>query len=217
MSDVNAARFNMVESQIRPNAVSDNRIMDALHAVPRDRFVPAGVAEHAYMDESIEVASGRYLMTPSVLAKLIQAADINDESLVLDVGCATGYSTVILASLASAVVALEEDEALADLATANLAELEVDNAAVVTGPLIAGYAGQGPYDVIFINGSVDAVPEALFDQLGDGGRLAVIIDGPSVGQATVFTKSGNDIGHVSPFDAKVPSLPGFQAEKKFEF
>lgn len=217
MSDADAARFNMVESQVRPSAVSDHRVADALHAVPRERFVPEDIASHAYMDDSIEVAKGRFLITPTVLAKLIQAVALDDECLVLDIGCATGYSTMVLAEIASAVVGLEEDPELAGRATENLAALEVANAAVVTGKLSEGCVGQGPYDVIFMNGAVEEVPSALFDQLNEGGRLAVVIDGPRVGKATIFTRTAGDIGHTTPFDAKVPPLPGFQAKKGFRF
>lgn len=217
MSDLNAARFNMVESQVRPSAITDGRVADALHAVPRERFVPAEVAEHAYMDESIEISDGRFLMTPTAFAKLMQAAEIDADALVLDVGCGSGYSTAVLAELAGAVVGLEEDENLASRATGHLTALEVDNAAVVTGKLIEGCALQGPYDVIFVEGAVDEVPSALFDQLAEGGRLAAIIDGSSVGKATIYTRSEGDIGHSNPFDAKIPPLPGFQKPKGFEF
>src|SRR5690606_14885102 len=135
MTDFAAARLNMVESQVRVNAVTDGRLIDAIAAVPRERFVPMSRQGIAYMDEDVKIADGnppRFLMEPRVFAKLAQLAAIGPDDLVLDIGCGTGYSTAVLARLAGTVVALESDEDLAARAGATLSDLGVDNAVVVS-------------------------------------------------------------------------------------
>ncbi|MEX1146775.1 MAG: methyltransferase domain-containing protein, partial [Sphingomonadales bacterium] len=135
----------------------------------------------------------------------------------LDVGCATGYSSAVLAGLAAAVVAVEEDAELAAQATALLDELEWANAAVVEGPLAAGVPDQGPYDLIFVNGAVEDVPPALLDQLAEGGRLACVFMAGGFGRASVFVKANGAIGRRELFDASVPPLPGFGKKRGFVF
>ena len=160
MTDFETARFNMVESQIRTNDITDPALLKAFQTVPREAFVPASVEAIAYMDEDLcvqpaaEGRAARYLMEPRVFAKLVQAAEITDSDLVLDVGCATGYSAAILARVADAVVAVEADEELAAKAGETLLAQSVDNAAVVVGKLQDGCAKQGPFDVIVLSGSV---------------------------------------------------------------
>jgi len=218
MSDFAQARTNMVESQIRTNKVTDQRILDAFLDVPREQFVPKSSRGIAYVDEDISVGGGRYLMEPMVLARLIQALNVRSSDLVLDVACATGYSSAILASLANTVVALEEDTDLASSATAALAELDVDNAVVVEGPLADGYPSQGPYQAILINGSVAEVPATFAEHLTEGGRLATVLsDDGRMGNAVLMTKLG---GHLAPrvlFDAAIPSTPGFERAASFVF
>lgn len=211
------ARKHMVESQLRPNKIYDDRIADAMATVPRELFVPKAFRLVAYVDEDIEIVPGRYLMEPMVFARLLQAASIESGDTVLDVGCASGYSTAVLAYLAGTVVALESDPDLAQSAMSLLAELEIDNAAVVEGDLAAGLADQGPFDTIFINGSVDEVPDALLDQIAEDGTLVTVVRDGTVGKATIFLREGSVIGRRVLFDAAVPLLPGFQAQRKFEF
>lgn len=218
MTDFAAARANMVECQVRPNKVTDSRLLAAMAAVPRERFVPEGLAGHAYVDDDIAVAPGRYLMEPMVLARLLQAAAIEDGDVVLDIGCATGYSTAILARLAATVVALESDEALAETAIELLTGLDADNSAVVGGEHAAGYAAQAPYDVIVLEGAVEQVPEALGEQLAEGGRLvAVVTGGGRVGKATLMLRVRGVLSSRILFDAAVPPLPGFAIERGFVF
>ncbi|GBE44639.1 protein-L-isoaspartate O-methyltransferase [bacterium BMS3Bbin10] len=223
MNDYAAARHNMVESQIRPNQVSDARLLRAMMDIPREDFVPASLRPLAYMEEEIPVApprrgmAQRCLVSPMPLARMIQLAEVEPDDLVLDVGCATGYSTAILARLAESVVGLECDEGLAEQASRTLMELGADNAAVVSGFLPDGYPGEGPYDVILLNGAVPEVPGRLMDQLKDGGRLAAIIAAHNFGQATLFRNSGGHVNHRPAFDAAGPALPGFELEKEFVF
>ncbi|MFQ5533765.1 MAG: protein-L-isoaspartate O-methyltransferase [Sphingomonadales bacterium] len=217
MTDPALARSNMVEGQLRPNKVTDQRIVDAMNAVPRELFVPKALRGVAYVDEDMAVAPGRYIMEPMVLARLLQAADIASDDIVLEIGCATGYATAILARVADTVVAVEEDEALAQGATDNLASLEVANAAVVSGPLNAGYPGEGPYNVIVVGGAVEELNDDIIDQLAEGGRLVAVIIIGGVGKACLYTRVGGIVGRRELFDASVPMLPGFAKGADFTF
>lgn len=208
----------MVESQLRTNKVTDTRILEAFETVPRERFLPEGRSGVAYIDEDLSVAPGRYLMEPMILARLLQAAEIAPGDIVLDIGCASGYSCAILARLADTVVALEADEALSQQAETALQDLVIDNAVVVQGDLTQGYAKQAPYNVILLGGAVAAVPEAIVSQLAEGGRLvAVLRPEPQIGQAVLIRKAAGTTSHRVLFDASTPLLPGFAAPKRFVF
>ena len=222
MTDFETARFNMVECQVRPSDVTDVRIQEAMRTIPREAFAPKSKQSLAYMDGTLIVASNRYLLEPRCFSKLVQAAQVEPDDLVLDLGCGTGYSSAILASLGSAVVAVESDPDLVELASQTLARLDVDNAAVIEGDIAAGAADQGPFDVIFIGGAVEQIPEALFDQLQPGGRLAAVVSSGGKSRARVYLKSiesdGREVmGHLDVFDAAIPPFPEFQAPKGFVF
>ncbi|MBF0561774.1 MAG: protein-L-isoaspartate O-methyltransferase [Alphaproteobacteria bacterium] len=211
------ARHNMVASQIQPNNVTDSFVIRAMAAVPREEFVPKAMRGIAYMDEDLDLGAGRYLLEPMVLARLLQAAAIEPEHVVLDIGCATGYSTAVLARMASTVLAVECDPALAGAATEALIRAGIDNAAVVTGPLEQGYPAQAPYNVIIFEGAVTAVPEPVRNQLADGGRLVVIIEDGGIGRGTLITRTGNVFGTRVLFEANAPRLPGFAQAPVFVF
>ena len=220
MTDFAAARLNMVESQVRVNAVTDERLIVAMAAVPRERFVPISRQGIAYMDEDVRISDGkapRFLMEPRVFAKLAQLAAITADELVLDIGCGTGYSTAVLSRLAGTVVALESDEDLAAQAGATLSDLGVDNAVVVAGKLPDGYAKQAPYDVIFINGMVHSVPEALQSQLRENGRLVAVAGDGVSGRARLYMRSGGAFSGRDAFDANIRFLPGFEPVESFVF
>lgn len=213
-------RRAMVDAQVRANDVTDLRIVAAMLETPRERFVPAGLRNFAYIDDDLlvkDASPARYLMEPMVLAKLLQAAEIGPDALVLDVGAATGYSTAVLAKLAGQVVAVEEDAELAAQGSGLLVELGLLNAAYVQGPLTAGWAGEAPYDVILLNGSIDAAPEALLAQLKPEGRLMAVVGRGRAGRATVYSNTAGGIGSRVVFDAAVPTLPGFEARPGFVF
>jgi protein-L-isoaspartate(D-aspartate) O-methyltransferase len=223
MTDFAEARIRMVDSQLRTEDVTDYAILAAMGAVPRERFVPAGLRALAYVDKDICVkeAAGpvpaRFLMEPAPLARLLQLAEIAPTETVLDVGCATGYAAAVLSQLARTVVALEADAELAEAARETLGDLGVGNVSVVTGPLEEGYPAGGPYDVVVIEGAVEFVPEALFAQMNDGGRLVAVVGYGRAASAMVFTKTDGDIGGRSGFDAHVQPLPGFRKPKAFVF
>jgi protein-L-isoaspartate(D-aspartate) O-methyltransferase len=223
MVDSKQQRLNMVESQVRPSDVTDRRIVRAMLEVPREAFLPPDLRPLAYMDEAVPVRRGghgaeaRYLLSPRVFAKLVQLADIAEGAAVLDVGCATGYSTAVLARLAGRVVAVESDAALAASAAATLRDQGIANAAVAPGPLPAGAPGQGPFAAILLEGAVPEVPQSLLDQLADGGRLVGVIAQGGVGRAQVYQRTGKTFDARAAFDADAPPLPGFAREAGFVF
>jgi protein-L-isoaspartate(D-aspartate) O-methyltransferase len=223
MQDFTAARKKMVDSQLRTQAVTDYDVLRVMGDVPRERFVPPSSRALSYIDHDIltqaagDGAAARYLMEPAPFARLLQAGQLRPADIVLDVGCGTGYSAAVLARLANSVVALESDAGLAARASETLMELGIDNAAVVSGPLEAGYPAEGPYDVIILEGSVEVVPESLLQQLKDGGRLVAVVGQGRSAAASVYTRSGDDFGRLSVFDADVKPLPGFRKPRAFVF
>lgn len=217
-TDYAAARFHMVEGQIRPNRVTDPRLVAALREIPREQFVPKPMRGIAYVDEDLAIGGGRYLMEPMVLARLLQEAEIGPEDVVLDIGCATGYSAAVMARLATTVVAVESDPELAARATETLAALGLDNAVVVQSALTEGYPAQAPYDVILIDGAVSEVPRHLLEQLTEGGRLVTVVAPPrAVSQARLYTRFGDTFPSRVLFDANTRLLPGFEPKPRFEF
>lgn len=223
MIDFATARRMMVDGQVRPNDVTDLRIIAAMLEVPRERFLPAPKIALAYLDLDIPILEGpdgrprRRLLKPMLLAKMIQAVGIRDNDSVLDVGCATGYSCAVVSSLARAVVALEEDTALALAAKETLYALGITTVSVETGPLTAGYPARAPYDVILLQGASEIEPQSLFPQLRDGGRLVCVRGGVSGGKAVVYRRAGDDVSGWPAFDATASVLPGFAAAPAFVF
>jgi protein-L-isoaspartate(D-aspartate) O-methyltransferase len=221
MTDFALLRRSMVDSQVRTADVTDPRLIAAMLAVPRERFVPPAEAELAYLDRDVrlprEGADERRLLKPMVLAKLLQAAEIGEGAHVLEVGAATGYGAAVIAHLAGSLVALEESPALADAARDNLRALALDRVEVVRGPLAAGYPGSAPYDVIVVNGAFEVTPKELLHQLKPGGRLVGVSGRGPAGKAMLFYAVGTDSAGRPIFDATAPLLPGFAAPPAFVF
>lgn len=220
MFDFAAARRMMVDCQVRTSDVTDQRIVAAMQDLPRERFVPERNASLAYLDLDVPVTSGtpaRRLLKPMVLAKLVQAAEIGPQDRVLDVACATGYSTALLARLARNVVALEEDATLARHARENLAAMGSANAEVVSGALPDGWQAGAPYDVIFVNGAAEVLPERLLRQLAEGGRLVGVVGRAPASKAVLYLASGGQATALPIFDAAAPPLPGFAEPPAFVF
>ncbi len=215
MSDFATRRVMMVDTQVRPSDVTKFPIIEAMLSVPREVFVPSSKREAAYVGENIEIAAGRVVLEARTLAKLLDALDIQPTELVLDLGCGLGYSTAVIARLADAVVAVEEDEALAAEAQRSLSAEGVDNAAVVTGSLVAGDAKHAPFDVITIQGGVEVVPQALLDQLREGGRIGAVFMEGALGIAKVGYKIDGVVSWRQVFNAAAPVLPGFAAPRGF--
>jgi protein-L-isoaspartate(D-aspartate) O-methyltransferase len=218
MTDMSKARHFMVECQVRPSDVTDTRITDLMSGLERERFVPAARQALAYSDACIEVKPGRFLMDPRSLAKLVQALDVREGDRVLDIGCATGYSSALLAGLSADVTALEEDEELAKAASSALRSVhKLGRLSGAVGPLKQGASQHAPYDVIFVNGAVEEIPQAWVEQLKDGGRLGVIVNGGPNGKANFCVRKSGTLGKRVVFDATVPVLPGFERTRSFVF
>ena len=212
-----AARRSMVDSQLRPNKVTDQALLDAMAVIPREQFVPAAFRSAAYVDEDVPLGSGRFLLEPMVLGRLIQAAAATRGDSVLDVGSATGYGAAVLSRLAATIVGLEIDGPMADRANSELSALGIDNAIILQGPLEQGVPRQAPYNVIVIEGLADEVPPMLLGQLADGGRLVGVVRDRGVGRAMLFTRNGEVISTRVLFDASVSMLPGLQCQPGFVF
>ena len=217
MIDFAAAREAMVDCQVRPSDVTRYPIIEAMLSVPREEFLPEALRPVAYLGEHIPLARGRVLLDPRVFAKMLDAINVTDTDLVLDIGGGYGYSTAVLARMAEAVVCLEENADFAAKAEALLSAHSVDNAVVETGPLAAGVPSQGPYDAIIIEGGVEDLPEAITDQLKTGGRIVAIFLEGRGGQARLGIKMAHGISWRRVFDASAPKLSGFDIAKTFVF
>jgi len=217
MFDFARARHMMVEGQLRTNEITRPGIVGAMSELPRERFLPASHRTLAYSDRETPIGENRLLPSPMVLGKLLSAADIQPGEFVLHIGCTTGYGTAIISRLANSVVALEDNDILAQTATANLAALDASNVAVVVGPLSAGWPDEAPYDVIFIEGSVEELPVGLAGQLKDHGRLVAVLGSGRTGRGTVFRRAGDGLSGFPAFNAGAPILPGFERRPSFVF
>ncbi|NSX56165.1 protein-L-isoaspartate O-methyltransferase family protein [Parasulfitobacter algicola] len=216
MSDFAARRTMMVDTQVRPSDVTKFPIINAMLSVPREEYVPDAQREAAYVGENMHIGNGRMMLEPRTLAKLLDALAIQNDELVLDIGCGLGYSSAVIAHIAEAVVAIEDDEIMADAAQSNLSEQNIDNAAVVFDPLSNGAAKHGPYDVIVVQGGVETVPVPILDQLKEGGRIACIFMQGALGQAKIGYKTDDGISWRFIFNATAPILSGFQNTKAFQ-
>ena len=218
MPDMSKARHFMVEGQVRTCDVTDTRIIELMSQVERERFVPADKLAVAYAELCVEVKPGRFLLDPRSLAKLMQVLDIKPSDRVLDIACATGYSSAILSGLSEDVTALEEDAELAKLAMPALKTcLKLGRLNGVVGSLKLGAPAHAPYDVIFVNGAVEEIPKAWVDQLKDGGRMGIITKSGAVGKANFCVRKAGTLGQRVVFDATVPVLPGCERTRSFVF
>ena len=217
MFDTVAARQLMVDGQVRTADVTNPDLIAAMLAVPRELFVTSALAGQAYIDSDLAIGEGRVLLKPMVLAKLIQAAQLDRGDHVLDVGCGTGYSSAVLSRIAGSVVALEDDAALASRARDALSAAGAAAIGVVTGPLNAGWPGGAPYDFILLNGATEIVPETLGRQLRPTGRLACIFGHAPASKAMLYRVVEGQLVGRPIFEAAAPVLPGFVAPPAFVF
>ncbi|HKY87851.1 MAG TPA: protein-L-isoaspartate O-methyltransferase [Pseudorhodoplanes sp.] len=219
MADFTTARRMMVDGQIRTSDITDHRIISAFQTVPRERFVAPSKTALAYLDIDVPVVDGddtRRMLKPMVLAKLIQAAEIAETDRVLIVGCTTGYSAAIVASLAGSVVALDEGVAPAQ-AVKTLASLGAANVEVVRGPLTAGWSAGAPYDVLLVEGAIEVMPDSFRAQLREGGRLVCVRGGKPPQKAVAYRLIDGELSGRPIFDATAPLLPGFAEKPAFVF
>jgi protein-L-isoaspartate(D-aspartate) O-methyltransferase len=221
MSGFVTARQKMVDGQVRTNDVTDRRILDAMLTVPREAFVPASRQALAYLDLDLDVAEGgsakRFLIKPALTAKLLQAAEIGEADRVLVVGCATGYLAALAAKLAAQVTATESDSALAAKARDTLATLGFPDVTCKAAACADGDPVAAPYDVIILNGATEVTPNALLEQLKEGGRLVGVSAETTPPRAMIVTRSHGEFGHRALFDAAAPVLPGLERTPAFVF
>ena len=215
MTDFAERRRLMVDTQVRPSDVTKYPIIEAMLAVPRESFVPDAQREAAYADQNIDLGDSRVLLEPRTLAKVLDALDIQNDELVLDVACGLGYSTAVAARVAQMVIGVEQDEDMGRDAQDQLAEAGADNAIVHVGALAEGAAEHGPYDVIMIQGGVEDVPSALLEQLRDGGRIAAVFMTGALGEVKIGHKTGGQVSWRFAFNAGAPVLPGFEKVREF--
>ena len=213
MADFAIQRKTMVDNQIRTVDVTDHDVIDAFSTVGRETFVPAAMRALAYIDQHVQVAPGRFVMQPAPLAKLVQLAAPQPGETVLIVGGNTGYSAAVVAELAGAVVLLEENADLAAAAEAAFAGSA--KVTVVRGALAAGCAGKGPFDVILFDGSIEVLPGAFFDQLGETGRIVAVEGAGQTGRAVVSTRVGGKVSARTAFNLPAMPLPGFARAAEF--
>lgn len=212
--DFAAARQNMVDGQIRPNRVTDPRVLAAMRTLPRERFLPPELSAFAYVDEDVRLPGGRALTEPLVIARLVQALALREGERALVIGAGTGYGAALCADCDTQVTALEEDPALLAIARAALPATS-PSVHIVEGPLAAGRPGAS-WDAILIEGTIPDVPEALVDQLALNGRLATVLAAPGeCGRATLLRRVGGGVSRVPLFDAATPPLPAFAAAPVF--
>jgi len=220
MTGFSTARLKMVDGQVRTSDVTDSRILDAMLTVPREAFVPAASQKLAYLDLDLDVGGGatkRYLLQAALTAKLLQAAEIRSTDHVLVVGAASGYVAALAAKIAARVTATESDSALASKAAATLGELGISNVTVRPAAAADGEPAFAPYDVIFLNGGTEVVPNGLFGQLAEGGRFVGVFTAHKPARAMIVTHSHGDFGHRTLFDAAAPVLPGLERRAEFVF
>ncbi len=215
MTDYAMRRTMMVDTQIRPSDVTKFPIIDAMLSVPREAFVPRALREAAYVGENLSLGGGRVVLEPRTLAKILDALAIQGDELVLDIGCALGYSTAVMARMPELVVGVEEDDTMAAEAQTLLSENGTDNVVVHHGTLTAGAAEHGPYDVIAVQGAVQHLPETITDQLKEGGRIACLFMEGALGVVRIGYKIDGDINWRFSFNAGAPVLPGFEKHAAF--
>jgi len=219
MVDFALARRHMVEGQIRTNDVTGPGIVEAMLDIPREQFVPPTWQALAYIDQSVplHVEPARFLLEPMVFGKLLQIAAVQPSDRVLHIGCGSGYGSAVLARLAGEVIAIDCDEQLVERTKRALADLGASNTTVLCGSLESGWAEKAPYDLVFIEGAIERLPETLAEQIGPDGRLVAIVGNGRSGQGMLFRRTQGGLSGFSMFGASAPELPGFSIPKSFEF
>ena len=217
MTDYAITRANMVENQLRPNRIDDSRVLQAMAEVPRERFVPDALRSCAYGDEDLALGGGDFLIEPLALGKLLQTAAPRPDDVMLLLGDATGYVAAVLSRLAGSVLLLLPHDVAPEALQARLDGSDTSNVTLAHGAAGDGLPGRAPFDLILLAGSVPAIPAALLDQLGEGGRLVAVVEHGRSGKVTLARKVNGAIGRLTPFDAQIHRMPDFHAEPAFSF
>ncbi len=221
MNNINFSKLRkqMIDTQIRPNKVIDEEIIRAFNKVPKELFVSKALQEIAYIDEDVQLSSGRHIMEAMVMSRLIQSLKLKKSDNVLIIGAATGYSAAIFSHLVTSVIAIETRANLVEKAQQNVVDLEIGNVAVIKNRLQDGFEAEAPYDIIFIDGAIQNLPQNLSKQLVDQGKLGSIFRSAdtNVGEASIWFPSNGGFIRKSLFSAQVPVLEEFKSKSKFVF
>lgn len=217
--DFKIARKNMVENQIRANKVTSLNVINAFLDVPREKFVPDALQEISYVDEDIQLSRNRFMMKPMILARLFQSLNLKGNENILHVGSNSGYGSAILSRMCSSVISLESDKKLFETSIHTFSNMGFDNVVPLHGSMENGVEKEAPFDIIFIEGSIEIEPKSLFGQLNENGKLIAIIRPANIkiGKAKLFFKISNEIGLENLFDAQVSKLSIFKSKTKFSF
>ena len=217
--DFKIARKNMVENQIRANKVTSLNVINAFLDVPREKFVPDALQEISYVDEDIQLSRNRFMMKPMILARLFQSLNLKGNENILHVGSNSGYGSAILSRMCSSVISLESDKKLFETSIHTFSNMGFDNVVPLHGSMENGVEKEAPFDIIFIEGSIETEPKSLFGQLNENGKLIAIIRPANIkiGRAKLFFKISNEIGLENLFDAQVSKLSIFKSKTKFSF
>ena len=215
--DFKIARKNMVENQIRANKVTSLNVINAFLDVPREKFVPDALQEISYVDEDIQLSRNRFMMKPMILARLFQSLNLKGNENILHVGSNSGYGSAILSRMCSSVISLESDKKLFETSIHTFSNMGFDNVVPLHGSMENGVEKEAPFDIIFIEGSIETEPKSLFGQLNENGKLIAIIRPANIkiGKAKLFFKISNEIGLENLFDAQVSKLSIFKSKTKF--
>ncbi len=215
MSDYATRRRMMVDTQVRPSDVTKFPIIDAMLAIPREAFLPRDRAEAAYVSENIDIGAGRVVLEPRTFAKMLDALDVTNDDMVLDIGAGLGYSSAVIARIAEVVVAVEDDADRVKEAQGLLSDHHADNVILHKGPLTGGAPEHGPYDVIIVEGAVQQVPQPLIAQLKNGGRMACLFMEGALGVVRIGYMVDGAVSWRFAFNASAPVLAGFEKETAF--
>ena len=216
--DFAAARKIMVDSQIRPNDVTDPDIVRAFMTVPREAFLPASKQSIAYSEMEITTGEARAMWLPRDLAKMVKALDPKPSDIAMVIGAGSGYACAVLAELTETVLAVEDSGDEVDRLAERMVAQGYDQVAAIEAPLTEGLPGEGPFDIIFINGMVEEVPKALTDQLAEGGRLGAVCKLDSaLGRARVYSRHGDAVSFRDVFEATPLEFTAFRKPKVFTF
>ncbi len=215
MTDYTSRRTTMVDTQVRPSDVTKFPIINAMLSVPREAFVPQAQRETAYAGENLPVDEGRVLLEPRTLAKMLDALDIQNDEMVLDIGCGLGYSSAVIAHIAEAVVAVDDNEERIEEAQQILSDTGADNVILHQAALSEGAAAHGPYDAIILQGAVEHLPDSLVAQLKEGGRIACLFQEGALGVVRIGYLLDGELNWRYSFNAGAPVLPGFEKHHAF--
>lgn len=216
--DLEQARLNMIESQVRTWEVLDQAVLDTLQQVKREEFVPEKYRDLAFADMEIPLGAGEQMLTPKMEARMVQELDVRKTDKVLLVGTGSGYVAALLAKLGGQVVAVDRNKDFTHAAARRLAGHAITNVQLVTGDAAAGWPAQAPYDAILLSGSVPVLPEAIQSQLAVGGRLLAVVGEPPVMTAELVTRvSDRAFNRVGLFETSIPPLCGVKQPERFVF